>query len=163
MTKRQNYKKKGNKKKKKKTKRRKDKRQRPKRKFSIVTSGQFCTLAMFFYLAVSLVLKRWNLLDRNFFVPASSCLNLITFFRHNKSCHKHWIDIINVFVNKKRSLTYIHSPQRPFKCLDCESVILISVCLTDEVSLVEVSGLYISNSIFIHSQRMQIMSMFLTF
>ena len=126
-------------------------------------SGTWPFVCFFLYLAVSLVLERWNLLDRNFFVPASSCLNLITFFRHNKSCHKHWIDIINVFVNKKRSLTYIHSPQRPFKCLDCESVILISVCLTDEVSLVEVSGLYISNSIFIHSQRMQIMSMFLTF
>ena len=31
------------------TKRQKDKRQRPIREFNIVTSGQFCTLAMFFF------------------------------------------------------------------------------------------------------------------
>ena len=46
MTKRQN---KQNTKRKhdKKAERQKDKRQRPKREFNIVTSGQFCTLAMF--------------------------------------------------------------------------------------------------------------------
>ena len=44
MTKRQ----KGEKTKREKEKKTKDKRQTPKREFYIVTSGQFCTLAMFF-------------------------------------------------------------------------------------------------------------------
>ena len=51
MTKRQNKKKlkrQKDKKRERKTKKTKDKRQRPKREFYIVTSGQFCTLAMFF-------------------------------------------------------------------------------------------------------------------
>ena len=52
MTKRQNEKSRKDRKtkreKERKTKKAKDKRQRPKREFYIVTSGQFCTLAMFF-------------------------------------------------------------------------------------------------------------------
>ena len=49
MTKRQNDKKtkRQKDKKDKKTNRQKDKSQTPKREFNIVTSGQFCTLAMF--------------------------------------------------------------------------------------------------------------------